>query len=303
MNVIYQQDTFKLDVDRITEHKHPVFGDVTVFHDVVIASEIVQPYKDGRAYKSRDELENYAWSVDGRWVIVGGHPEDGIISNRDQVAGRTVNPRYVKNLKDPKTQRPNRAGVRADVEIFNGRVKPKLLEDMKTGKKQDVSIGFFFSKDDTPGKVEDGPCKDEEYDYVQRNMFHDHLAAGIDNGRCTMPFCGLGADEIVKNMANDPFAGFQSFNECVSKIMGENPDMSEESAIKICGSLKAKHEDAISESASRNIRALAKVILEECDKEEHEQAVLSGNANLKDAVLKSMSKQIDEKIAEILRDI
>jgi len=246
MRTIFWQDHIRLDAERITNYKHPVFGDTTVFHDVVIASEIVQPYDDGRAYKPRDELEKYAPYVDGRWVVVGAHPVEGIISDRDQVSGRTVNPRYVKDLNDPKTKRPSRAGVRADIEIFDRKVPPKTLEDMKNGKKQDVSIGFFFSKDETPGIVEADSCKGEEYDYVQRNMFHDHLAAGLDNGRCPMPYCGLGADELNKNLVGDPFAGFPDFGSCISSMTKPKSEggegYTEKQAEGVCGMLQAKHE-------------------------------------------------------------
>ena len=299
MKLIYQQDQVKLDAGRITEYKHPAFGDTTVFHDVVIASEIVQPYDDGKAWKPRDELEAYAWTVDGRWVIVGAHPSDGIISDRGQVSGRTVNPRYVKDLNDPNTNRPCRAGVRADVEVFNKKVSPNTLEDMKNGKKQDVSIGFFFSKDEVAGMIEDGPFKGDAYDYVQRNMFHDHLAAGIDNGRCPMPYCGLGADELNKNIVGDPFAGFENFNDCVTKIMAKNPKLSKESAIKICGSLKEKHEDTVSENKMSNMKALARAILEACDSESI-KTLPKSDGGIEAAVMESLNKRIDEKIKEIL---
>lgn len=260
MNMIYQQDHVKLDAGRITEYKHPAFGDTTVFHDVVIASEIVQPYDDGKAWKPREELEAYAWTVDGAWVVVGAHPAEGIVSDRGQVSGRTVKPRYVKDLLDPKTNRPCRAGVRADVEIFNRRVPASTLEDMKNGKKQDVSIGFFFSKDEVSGTITDGPCKGDTYDYIQRNMFHNHLAAGIDNGRCPMPFCGLGADELNKNLVGDPFAGFSDFKDCIKKIKEKNPELSDESAKKICGSLKAKHEKKNKEDME-DVKIAAKALL------------------------------------------
>lgn len=267
MTQFYQKDTFTLDSPKITEEKHPVYGDITVFHDVVIASEIVQPYQDGLAYKPRDELEAYAWTADNRWVMVGSHPEDGIISSRDQISGRTVNPRYVKDLLDPKTGRPNRAGVRADVQIFNKMISPKTLEDMKNGKKQDVSIGFFYTKDETKGAVVDGPFKGAEYDYVQRNMFHDHLAAGIDAGRCPMPYCGLGADEIGRRLTGDPFAGFSSFSDCQKKIKEKNPDLSDEQVNAICGKLKSENEDnkGEDEAMRKTLRELAQMILDEME--------------------------------------
>lgn len=246
---IYQEDQIILDSEHVSEYKDPIFGDVTVFHDVPIASEIVHEYPDGMAWKSRKELQDYAWTAEGRWVTVGGHPDAGIVSDRAQVHGRTVNVKYVKNLVDPKTDRPNRAGVKADVEFFNSRIAPETLKDMKNGKKQDVSIGFFYTKDDKPGEVdEDGPCKGLKYDYAQRNLFHDHLAAGIDNGRCPSPYCGLSADEIKRKiLVGDPFAGFKDFEACVAGIMKENPDYSREQAEATCGMLKKKYEDTVME--------------------------------------------------------
>ena len=247
MKTIYQQDSFKLDAERITEETHPIFGDMTVFHGVVIASEIVQEYDDGMAFKPRDELEKYAPYVDGRWVILGGHPKDGIISERDQISGRTVNPRYVKDLLDPKTKRTNRAGVRADIQIFNDMTTKTQLDDMKSGAKPDVSIGFFFSKDETPGTVESDSCKGQEYDYVQRDMFHDHTAACIDNGRCPSPLCGLGADEMKRMIIGDPFAGYETLEEAVADIKAKHPDLSDEQVDAICGKLKSEHDDTITE--------------------------------------------------------
>lgn len=267
MTYIYQEDQVTLNPERISDGKHPIFGETTIFHDVVLASEMVQKYPDGVALKDRKELEDYAWTIEGRWVKIGGHPENGIISDRDEVGGRTINVKFVKNLIDhKKTQRPNRAGIRADLEVFNKKVSPELLDEMKKGTKPDVSIGFFFTKDETKGDF-----NGEKYDYVQRNMFHDHLAAGIDNGRCPSPYCGLGADELREKLVGDPFAGFSSFEACVAKMMKPKSEggqgYSEETAKKVCGKLKAQHEDNKEEEddlvkASRILRALLEEELE-----------------------------------------
>lgn len=251
----YQEDKIQLDFNKITRDEDSFHGATTVFHDVVIASELVQPYSDGNAYKSRDELEAYAWTAEGRHVTLGAHPDTAIISDRSQVHGRTVNVRYSKSLTDPVTKRPNRAGVVADLVIYDSKAPKELLEAMKNGVKRDVSIGFFYQKDPTPGEY-----NGLTYDYVQRNMFHDHLAAAIDQGRCPSPYCGLGADEL-KTLVADPFAGFASFAECERKIREENPSLSDEAVAKICGSLKAKHEDSLMEEkplvkAARILRTL-----------------------------------------------
>jgi hypothetical protein len=310
MSYIYQEDSVELAPEKISVSIDPLHGPTTIFHDVVIASEIVQPYPDGKALKCRDELEAYAWTVEGRWTKAGGHPEDAIISDRADVCGRTTNAHYVKNLKDPKTGRPNRAGVKADIQVFDKRISSELLDSMKKGKKRDVSIGFFFKKDEAPGKVTDGPFMGEDYDYVQRNMFHDHLAIAIDNGRCPSPYCGLGADEAVKRtLTNDPFAGFANWGVCIEKIMAGNPKLTKEQAANICGSLKAKHENAAEQESLQNVAAIAKAILCECGKEDM-AATAHGDMNkLRDLVMegyfsehviKSTTKQIDDRIKEIL---
>lgn len=252
--------------ESISTATDPVHGPVTIFHDVVIASEMVQPYPDGRALKHRDELEAYAWTVEGRWVKAGGHPEDAIISDRSDVNGKTMNAHFVKNLKDPKTGRPCRAGVRADIYVFDNKVAPEILDGMKNGTKRDVSIGFFYKSDRTAGSLTDGPFAGEAYDYVQRNMFHDHTAVGLEakNGRCPSPYCGLGADEIKAKIGNDPFFSFKKFSDCEEKIRKENPGMPESEVSGICGKLeakwKAKHKG--DEEMRKELREIAQELLD-----------------------------------------
>ena len=287
----YMEDKVAFKPDRVSTGKHSVHGDTTIFHDVVIASEMIQPYPDGKALKSRDELEAYAWTVDGRWIIAGGHPENPIISSRDEVSGRTVNARYVKDLKDPKTGRPCRAGVRADVEVFNSKISPADLEAMTNGTKADVSIGFFFDKDDSPGTLDDGPFKGEAFDYVQRSMFHDHLAVAIDNGRCPSPFCGLGADDINAKVGHDPFGGFTNFSECEQKIKEKNPDLSDEAVSKICGKLKSEHE----EKEDSIVNTITKKII---DKLRDELEEVKGMKDSKQEAFPVWWKSIDWKTPE-----
>jgi hypothetical protein len=137
---------------------------------------------------------------------------------------------------------------------------------MKKGTKRDVSIGFFYTADKTPGTIVDGPFQGEAYDYVQRSMFHDHLAVGLDakNGRCPSPYCGLGADEITQKIGNDPFSGFKKFSDCQEKIRKENPGMSESEVSGICGKLeaewKAKHKG--DEEVRKEIHVIAQELLD-----------------------------------------
>ena len=91
---VFGEDTVKIDYRNFVEDTDPVFGPITVFKDVVIASEIIHPYKDGNAYKPADELEQAFWTWDNRWAISGDHPATGIVSRRGDVHGRTTNLRF-----------------------------------------------------------------------------------------------------------------------------------------------------------------------------------------------------------------
>lgn len=235
---ILAYDQVEIDSSKMEHYDHDVFGPVTVFKDVVIAREIVHEYKDGFAYKPADELEAAFWTATDRWAIAGGHPDSAVIMDRDQIHGRTTNVRFTNSLIDPKTKRPNNRGIIADLEVFDNKVAPETLESMKNGTKTDVSIGFFFSMDKTPGKIEDEkhPLNGISFDYVQRNLSIDHTAFALEKGRCPMPFCGIGADEITMRITGDPFAGYKNFAECVKK----NQDKEDPKAY--CGAIKAKVE-------------------------------------------------------------
>jgi hypothetical protein len=42
--------------------------------------------------------------------------------------------------------------------------------------------------------VTPGEFQGQKYDYVQRNICIDHLAAPIEQGRCPSPYCGINVD-------------------------------------------------------------------------------------------------------------
>jgi len=182
---------------------HPLWGKVLVFRDVVIAREMVQEYLDGRAWKPAEELEKAAPFAGPRWAISGRHPETGLLMDLDDIHGLIDNPRFVKNLRDHgRTERQNNRGIMVDLYVFKDRVSPNILNEILRGKRLDVSIGFTYIPEESPGVVEDGPLKGETYDYIQRDIFIDHLAFGIPQGRCPMPYCGIGADSVPSTTEN-----------------------------------------------------------------------------------------------------
>lgn len=165
----------------------------------VFASEIVQKYADGYAYKSADNLKRSAWTLNGRWIKLFDHPLEGTIQRIRDISGFTSNVRFVKNLIDPKTYRPNRRGIIGNIHFFkNDRnfpgatvVDEKTLAQIRSGDMCDVSVGFTYEKDMTAGDF-----NGTSYDYVQDNMFFDHVSAPVQEGRCPSPYCGIGMDKV-----------------------------------------------------------------------------------------------------------
>lgn len=220
---IFQRDTVELDATKIEHYTHDVFGPITVFKDVPIARAIVQEYENGRAYKPGKELWDAAWTAEGRWAIAGRHPDTYVILNRDDIHGRTINARPTKSLKDPVTKRPMDRGILVDLEVFDNLVPPNLLKDMVSGKKTSVSIGFSFDEDKTPGTVEDEDDRSimgAEYEFVQRNITIDHTAFGLEQGRCPIPLCGIGADEVKQKV----FSSYGSESGIFDKVTEDYQD-------------------------------------------------------------------------------
>jgi hypothetical protein len=168
----------------------------------IIASEIVHQYKYGMAYKSSDELEKMVKSasrIGSVGVMVMEHPgadTNNLLLKHNDLHGKAGNFQFCKDLIDPKTKRPNRRGVRADITWFKDVVPPYVIDGLKNGTLKDVSIGFTCEIDFTEGSF-----NGVKYDFVQRNIFLQHVAAPVEAGRCPGPVCGIGADtaNVVDN--------------------------------------------------------------------------------------------------------
>lgn len=247
------------------------------FKDVVLVREGVQQYSDGRAHKSAEELEKYAPFANG-WAVAGGHPPEKILTRVDDIAGETKNSRFVKDLHDPKTGRDNIRGVRADLVVWKNKVDPIFLEELRSGKKNDVSVGFLFESDNIPGT-----WNGQDYDYTQINMFPNHLAYGIERGRCPTPYCGLAADEVTvadengmitfnmtihkdymegmkafvdafPQVANDPLGEFENWDACIKHYT--DAGKSQEEAEKICGAIEAEGDKMDNAEIDKKIKEL-----------------------------------------------
>lgn len=167
----------------------------TLTMPAIIASEIVHQYDDGWAYKPAAELEKMAATANRIGAVpvkILEHPgadTNYLLLKHEDAQGKASNFQFVKNLLDSKTGRPMRRGVRADITWFKDTTPADVIEKIKAGSLRDNSIGFTFDSDRTRGEFEG-----VKYDYVQRNIFLNHIAAPIPAGRCPGPICGIGYD-------------------------------------------------------------------------------------------------------------
>jgi len=161
-------------------------GDVLLVKDVVVAKEIVQDYNGKKIYKPSEEIKAMTPFLDGVPIVFPDHPESEMVTDRRQVAGKAIRPRFVDGA------------VIADLEIYCDELK-KLIE---SGKLREVSLGFFADVVD-----ECGTFNGDQYQAVQRNIFPDHVAV-VEHGRCSISDgCGIKLDsvklETVQKKAQD----------------------------------------------------------------------------------------------------
>jgi len=221
----------KICFDRATlDNKILLDDDNYLVMPAVIASEIVHQYPEGWAYKPADELEKAAWTADHRWVKILSHPDTALLQQASDIYGIVENPKYVKDLMDPKTKRPCRKGIRADIRWFKNKVPTDIIEKIKSGDLRNVSIGFTYETDATKGEFQG-----INYDFVQRNIFIDHVAAPIEEGRCPGPLCGIAVDSVVRKVAGDPWEDTEDYIRSGHKEPSDNCrtiDISESEGIK-----------------------------------------------------------------------
>ena len=155
-----------------------------------IARECVLPYSQGKAYRPKEELQKSFFTFDGAWIVSGKHPDQMLVSKPSEISGRLTNVTW-----DDKE-----ALVSGEVHLFKNRNTPQFIQDVKGGKLKDVSIGFIYAEDWTPGEF-----NKEKYDFVQRDIVINHVAVGVPKGRCPSPLCGLSVDMSEIKIGNDPW--------------------------------------------------------------------------------------------------
>ena len=158
----------------------------------ILAREAVLPYPKGRAYRSAKELEDALFTFSKAWVTAEKHPEPliSIVTDRKrQIKGELTDIVLDADAVNPAGKKS--PAVRANVHLYKKSLSKAFIEDVKSGKRKDVSVGFTY------GTVEkSGEWLGEKYDFTQENLLINHVAVGVPVGRMRAPFIGLGCDSI-----------------------------------------------------------------------------------------------------------
>jgi hypothetical protein len=156
----------------------------------ILAREAVLPYPKGRAYRSAKELEDALFTFSKAWVTAEKHPEPliSIVTDRKrQIKGELTDIVFDADAVNPAGKKS--PAVRANVHLFKKTLSKQFMDDVKSGRKRDVSVGFTY---DTVEKT--GEWQGEKYDYAQENLLINHVAVSVPVGRMRAPFIGLGCD-------------------------------------------------------------------------------------------------------------
>ena len=193
-------DTVRLDAVKIKQN--------TKRHlkvNAVITAVGVYQYPDGRALKCAPELFKATRTARHAKLMIGkNHPETLVIMSQHEIGGGVENPSWDGGRKR----------ITADLDFDKQYCPADVITDLENGVAQDVSIGFYYQPDFTPGTWEG-----QNYDYVSRDIVIDHVLVCREGtrGRCSYPTCGIGVDAVMRRIALDPFGEYADFADCVAK--------------------------------------------------------------------------------------
>jgi hypothetical protein len=175
--------------------------------NAVIAKEGIYTFPAGNAGEnkqclwSRAELLKASKLAGGAKLTIKDHPAAKVVTSQDEIFGFVEKPFFDRDRI--------RATLSFSKDIFKERNMMDWLDNIQAcaseivapgeekKQKADVSIGFYYSEDPTPGE-----WHGQHYDLAMRNIVIDHVATGVWKGRCTYPNCGIGvSSEEVKLFA------------------------------------------------------------------------------------------------------
>jgi len=203
-------DQFKIDQSRIVEDSK-----CCLKVNAVISKAGVYLYEDGWALKPKMELlkASNAIRYAGAKLTLHKHPDSKVIMSQTQLAGGLEKPFFERDR------------IRATLNFDKALTPSPLLQSIResVAKKAglDVSIGFYYDHDPTPGFAADvNTGTQRRYDYVMRDILIDHVAVMFDGdplrGRCTYPNCGIGVDTMMRTISyNQDIVGKRGEEWCV----------------------------------------------------------------------------------------
>lgn len=155
----------------------------------IFTRESILPFGDGKGYRPAKELEAAAWTLEGAWIVAYLHVDTVFVTNPADIRGRAEDIKF-----DPRVN-----AIVGDSHYFKKACDQPFLEGIMEGKLKDVSVAYFCEDVFTPGKFGDEP-----YDFMQQNFMFGHVAAGVPEGRCPSPFCGMAVDSLFAKPHKDP---------------------------------------------------------------------------------------------------
>lgn len=147
----------------------------------ILTRESVLPFSDGRGYRSAKELEAAAWTLEGAWVVAYDHIVTVFPTSREDIRGKVESVKFDAAIQ----------GVRGDIRFLKAFCDQALLDGVRKGDLKDVSVAYFSEEVFEPGEF-----AGEHYDFRQENFMFGHVAAGVPEGRCPSPFCGMNVDSL-----------------------------------------------------------------------------------------------------------
>jgi hypothetical protein len=166
----------------------------------LLAREAVLSYAQGRAFRPREELKKSLFTFDGAWCVSKKHPDRMLVTDPREISGKVSNAEWDES----------RGLVKGHIHLFKPKNDPAFIQDVKEGRLKDVSIGFIYAEDWTPGEYQG-----QKYDFIQRNLLINHVAVGVPRGRMTSPQVGLGLDSTLNEVFEGDSFGDASFpDEC-----------------------------------------------------------------------------------------
>jgi len=196
-----------------------VTEDEIIFRNVVTTKEGVFTYEDGKWYKPAFEIKKTSENTDKTPLATGTHADWREI-------GYVVKPKNGRHYKQGKMIR--------DWHFNKSEMTDSEKEELLTGKKMDVSIGYKSDDVKLAGKFLTLP-----YDGVNTNIDVDHFL-WTQKGKCSEPDgCGLRRSDSAENIRYDSIeiidGETMNYEELLKEIRGDAED-----AIKACVAKQSK---------------------------------------------------------------